>query len=300
MQPPPLLSSRRASTPRVPRRRVRRRVGGWVLALACPRRSGIGLCAGRTPGSRQAARVLGQPQGHPLAGPPAPGVGELGAVACATPALLGGRGARTQRDHAGRESHGDRRHDQWRRHLDTAHVAGGNTPNSAASPARRRPTAWPSDPTARRSPGVAWSPRRRGPDLGAAATPQNALVVASVTCAGPTDCTALVSNGTSAWSARSTDFGQTWPQKGNLPSSFVPENGLSCLAGGAACRRLHPTSNSHGQGAVAVSGDGGRRGRWLRCRQGSACCRLGVPDDVGLPGGGHDRHHRQRRRPRQG
>ena len=64
--------------------------GDAVAACSCfslPWPHRVGLCADRTPGFRpEAARVLGQPEGTPLAvGQPAPaGTGELGAVSCAT------------------------------------------------------------------------------------------------------------------------------------------------------------------------------------------------------------------------
>jgi photosystem II stability/assembly factor-like uncharacterized protein len=93
----------------------------------------------------------------------------------------------------------------------------------------------------------------------AVASPQNALAVLSVTCASPNDCTAVVSDGTSTWAAHSADFGQSWQQQGNLPSTFQPENDLTCVAGGICLDAGYvPTSNSHGQGAVAVSADGGQ------------------------------------------
>jgi hypothetical protein len=84
-------------------------------------------------------------------------------------------------------------------------------------------------------------------------------VVSSVTCAGPSDCTAIVSDGTATWSAHSADFGATWQQEGNFPSPFLPGNDLTCVAGGTCIDAGYvPTSNSHGQGAVAVSADGGQ------------------------------------------
>jgi hypothetical protein len=91
------------------------------------------------------------------------------------------------------------------------------------------------------------------------ASPQNALAVLSVTCASPSDCVAIVSDGTSTWAAHSADFGQSWQQEGNLPSTFQPENDITCVAGGICLDAGYvPTSNSHGQGAVAVSADGGQ------------------------------------------
>ena len=98
--------------------------------------------------------------------------------------------------------------------------------------------------------GGSWSP---------AVSPQNALAMESVTCASPSDCTAVVSDGTSTWSAHSADFGQTWQQEGTFPSLFFPGNDLTCVAGGTCIDAGYvPTSNSHGQGAIAVSADGGQ------------------------------------------
>ena len=98
--------------------------------------------------------------------------------------------------------------------------------------------------------GATWSP---------ALSPQNALVVSSVTCASPIDCTAIVSDGISTWSAHSPDFGQTWQQEGDLPSGFLPGDDLTCVAGGTCIDAGYvPTTNGHGQGAVAVSADGGQ------------------------------------------
>ena len=80
-----------------------------------------------------------------------------------------------------------------------------------------------------------------------------------MTCASPTDCTSIVSDGTSTWSAHSSDFGQSWQQQGNLPPGFLPENDLTCIAGGTCIDAGYvPTTNGHGQGAVAVSADGGQ------------------------------------------
>ena len=117
--------------------------------------------------------------------------------------------------------------------------------------------------------GVAWSP---------ATAPMEALTVTSVTCASATDCTAIVSDGTSTWSAHSIDFGQSWQQEGDLPPQFLAGNDLSCTAGGSCLVAGYvPTSNGHGEGAVAVSADGGQT--WsqatvppgLGVLQGAAC-----------------------------
>jgi hypothetical protein len=107
--------------------------------------------------------------------------------------------------------------------------------------------------------GVVITTSDAGATWSSAASPQNALVVASVTCSIPTDCTAIVSDGTSTWSAHSADFGQSWQQEGDLPSLFLPGNDLTCVAEGTCIDAGYvPTSNGHGQGAVAVSADGGQ------------------------------------------
>jgi photosystem II stability/assembly factor-like uncharacterized protein len=68
-----------------------------------------------------------------------------------------------------------------------------------------------------------------------------------------------VSDGTSTGSAHSADFGQSWQQLGNLPLTFQPENDLTCMEGGTCIDAGYvPTSNSHGQGAISVSTDGGQ------------------------------------------
>ena len=98
-----------------------------------------------------------------------------------------------------------------------------------------------------------------GAHWASATLPTGAIAVQSVLCDGLAECTALVSNGTAVWSARTTDFGQTWSQMGNLPTSFVVDGALSCLPGGACLVPGYtPTSAGHGQGALAVSSDGGQ------------------------------------------
>ena len=98
--------------------------------------------------------------------------------------------------------------------------------------------------------GTAWSPTT---------APMGALAVTSVWCADPSDCTTIVSDGTSTWSAHSSDFGQTWQREGDLPSLFLGGRELSCTAGGSCLVAGYvPISNGHGQGAVAVSSDAGQ------------------------------------------
>ena len=75
----------------------------------------------------------------------------------------------------------------------------------------------------------------------------------------PSDCTAIVSDGTATWSAHSADFGLSWQQEGELPSQFLAGNDLTCVPGGSCLVAGYvPTSNGHGEGAVALSADGGQ------------------------------------------
>ena len=68
-----------------------------------------------------------------------------------------------------------------------------------------------------------------------------------------------MSQGTQTWSAHSTDFGQTWQQEGALPGLFVAADDLTCVAGGTCLVAGYvPTGNGHGEGAIALSGDGGQ------------------------------------------
>ena len=85
------------------------------------------------------------------------------------------------------------------------------------------------------------------------------LTIVSVACNAPADCTAIVSSGTATSSVHSTDFAASWHQEGDLPASFQAGNDLTCVHGGTCLVAGYvPTSNGHGQGAVAVSTDGGQ------------------------------------------
>jgi len=91
-----------------------------------------------------------------------------------------------------------------------------------------------------------------------ATSPTNALAVTSVACTSTSSCTAIVSDGTLTWSDHSDDFGRSWQQEGGLPALFLPANSLSCVASGSCLVAGYvPTGNSHGEGAVALSTDGG-------------------------------------------
>jgi hypothetical protein len=101
-----------------------------------------------------------------------------------------------------------------------------------------------------RDAGATWVP---------AAVPAGALAMSGVQCTGTADCVAIVSDGTDDWSARSADFGHTWQQEGNLPAGFQGARDVSCLVGGSCLVAGYTaTTTGHGQGAVAISPDGGQ------------------------------------------
>jgi photosystem II stability/assembly factor-like uncharacterized protein len=207
--------------------------------------------------------VLGQAKGTPLAvGQPTPsGTGALGAVSCATarrcwavgiagpnPAPAGGATVIAATTNGGKT---------WK----AQPVAGGSTPqlSGVSCPSATACLAVGSNGASLPGSGVVVTTSDGGATWSPATAPQNAIVVSSVTCASTTDCTVIVSDGTSTSSAHSADFGQSWQPLGNLPSTFQPEYDLTCMAGGQCIDAGYvPTSNSHGQGAIAVSADGGQ------------------------------------------
>jgi photosystem II stability/assembly factor-like uncharacterized protein len=243
--------------------RVRRRNGGLALILAAVAVTASGCALSGHPGSTKVARVLGEPRGMPLAvGQPAPGgTGDLGAVSCATarrcwavgvagpdPAPSTGATVIAATTDGG---------NSWK----AQRVTGGSTPQLSAvsCPTATDCMAVGSNGASLPGSGVVVTTSDSGATWSPATSPQNALVMESVTCTSPTDCTAVVSDGTSTWSAHSADFGQSWQQEGNLPSGFLPGNDLTCVPGGLCVDAGYvPTSNGHGEGAIAVSGDGGQ------------------------------------------
>ena len=92
-----------------------------------------------------------------------------------------------------------------------------------------------------------------------AAAPANATSIAAVTCQGIGMCIAIVTNGTTLWSSRSTDFGTTWQQAGDLPASYREATGLECDdAGNCLVAGYVPTGAGHGTGSLALSVDDGQ------------------------------------------
>jgi photosystem II stability/assembly factor-like uncharacterized protein len=98
--------------------------------------------------------------------------------------------------------------------------------------------------------GAIWSP---------AANVPGALDIRSVQCASFSDCTAITSSGSLFSTVHTADFGQTWQTEGNLPGGFFGDGTLSCTAfGSCLVAGYTPTTVGHGQGAIALSTDGGQ------------------------------------------
>lgn len=108
--------------------------------------------------------------------------------------------------------------------------------------------------------GVVLTTRNAGATWSPAAAPAGALTVMAVSCSSVTMCLAIVSDGSLIWSATSTDFGQTWQRQGNMPSLFLGGDHLSCTAAGGPClvAGYVPTGTGTGEGAIALSADGGQ------------------------------------------
>ena len=242
--------------------RVRRRSGGVGLVLAAIAITASSCALTGHPGSNKVVRVLGQATGTPPAvGRPAPSnTGELGALSCPTArrcwavGVVGPNPPATGAAVITATTDGGH---TWK----SQEVTGGSTPelSGVSCPTATACLAVGSNGSSLPGGGVVIATSDAGATWAAVASPPNALVVFSVTCASPTDCTAIVSDGTSTWSAHSPDFGQTWHQEGGLPAGFSPANDLTCIPGGTCIDAGYvPTSNGHGQGAVAVSADGGQ------------------------------------------
>ena len=140
------------------------------------------------------------------------------------------------------------------------HVAGGSTPqlSGVSCPTATDCIAVGSNGASLPGSGVVVTTTDAGRTWAPATSPTNALAVTSVACTSTSSCTAIVSDGTLTWSAHSDDFGGSWQQEGGLPTLFLPANSLTCTASGSCLVAGYvPTGNSHGEGAVALSTDGG-------------------------------------------
>ncbi len=140
------------------------------------------------------------------------------------------------------------------------HVAGGSSPqlSGVSCPTPTRCMAVGSNGASLPGSGVVVTTTNAGSAWAPATPPSNALAVTSVVCTTSSSCTAIVSDGTLTWSASSDDFGKSWQQEGGLPAFFLPGNSLTCATSGSCLIAGYvPTSNSHGEGAVALSTDNG-------------------------------------------
>jgi photosystem II stability/assembly factor-like uncharacterized protein len=211
-------------------------------------------------GAPHSLGVLGQPRGTPrVLGQPAPtGTGTLLAVACAssthcwavgtTPETVppGGADVIVATKDGGRV---------WK----AQHITGGSTPqlSGVSCPTPTDCLAVGSNGASVPGSGVAVATTDGGKTWSPVAAP-TALTVMGVTCLTVSNCVALVSDGTLVWSATSANFGQTWQQQGNMPSLFVAGNDLSCtVAGVCLVAGYVPTGTGQGEGAMALSTDGG-------------------------------------------
>ncbi len=196
-----------------------------------------------------------------MIGQPAPlGTGELGAVSCASArrcwavGVAGPNPPATGATVIIATTNGGGR---WK----AERVAGGSTPqlSGISCPTDTACMAVGSNGASLPGSGVVVTTHDAGATWSPVSSPTNALTVTGVLCTSLTDCTTIVSDGTSTWSAHSADFGQSWQLEGNLPSLFLGGNDLSCTAGGSCLVAGYvPTSNGHGEGAVSVSADGGQ------------------------------------------
>ena len=211
--------------------------------------------------------VLGQPKGVPaVVGQPAPaGTGQLDAVTCAGPTHCWAVGALGPSSATGTTTSvppaaatvidatidGGK---TWTAQSLTLNPAPALTAVSCPSVRLCMAAGLSTSGTA----GVVVTTGDGGASWSQAAVPTGAIDVSGVVCASPTDCTAIATDGTTFWSARSTDFGQTWEREGDLPAGLLDASNLSCALG-AAClvTGYTATTAGHGQGAIAISTDGG-------------------------------------------
>jgi photosystem II stability/assembly factor-like uncharacterized protein len=106
--------------------------------------------------------------------------------------------------------------------------------------------------------GLVLTTRRGGADWEEASTPAGAVAITAVDRSSATACMAISSDGTTFWSAQSTDFGRTWQRGGTLPAGLQGADGLSCVPGGSCLvTGFTDTTGGHGQGAIVISLDGG-------------------------------------------
>jgi photosystem II stability/assembly factor-like uncharacterized protein len=223
-----------------------------------------GCTTGGKPGSAHTTHVLGEPKGTPLVlGQPAPtGTGTLGAVSCATVKrcwAVGTAGPNPAPSPGAANvivvtTNGGR---TWK----AQHVTGGSTPQltGLSCPTPTNCIAVGSNGASVPGSGVVLATTNAGATWNPVAAPPGALAVVTVLCSTVANCLALVSDGTLVWSAASTNFGQSWQREGNMPSLFLPGADVSCtISGPCLVAGYAPTGTGHGEGAIALSNDGGQ------------------------------------------
>ncbi|HEY1443711.1 MAG TPA: hypothetical protein VGF51_02340 [Acidimicrobiales bacterium] len=247
------------------RHRGARRSGWWLATLlAAVALAATGCAANGNSGSSRTPHVLGAPKGAPLVlGQPAPaGTGQLGSLSCATvrrcwavgvvrPNATAPPGSATvivATKNGGRT---------WR----AQHVTGGSTPqlSGVSCPTPTDCIAVGSNGGSLPGSGVVLATTNAGATWNPVVAPTGALTVMTVSCSSATECLALVNDGSLVWSATTTDFGQAWQRDGNLPSLFRAGDDLSCSGSGPCLvAGSVPTGTGTGEGAVALSPDGGQ------------------------------------------
>ena len=199
-----------------------------------------------------------------MLGQPAPsGTGELGALSCPTVRRCWAVGVASPNPAARPGSttvivatkNGGR---TWREQ----NIAGGGTPqlSGVSCPTPNDCIAVGSDGGSLPGSGVVLASTNAGATWAPVTAPTGALTVMSVSCSSVSQCLAIVNDGSLVWSATSTDLGQAWQRRGNLPSLFRAGDDLSCTVGGPCLVAGYvPTGTGTGEGAVALSADGGQK-----------------------------------------
>ena len=158
------------------------------------------------------------------------------------------------------------------------HVTGGSTPQLSGISCPTRDGVH----GGRVQRGVAPGERRRGDDhrrrddLGAGhGTGERARRSTSVQCAATSDCTVVVSDGISTWSAHSDRLrARAGSSRATSPPRSSPATTSRASPGARASSAGYvPTSNGHGAGAIAVSGDGGQTWSLATVPTGAECSR---------------------------
>jgi photosystem II stability/assembly factor-like uncharacterized protein len=88
--------------------------------------------------------------------------------------------------------------------------------------------------------------------------PSGSVDLVGVTCITADQCTVLATDGSSYWTATTTDGGSVWQRQGNLPAGFSGPSDISCPTA-QSCIVAGYTSPTAGKGvgAVATTTDGG-------------------------------------------